>query len=66
MRLNLLLGDAFTHELANYVRPRLRSGKPSLFSELKSLYARDDKFVFLRLDKVSSHTVECPETSKLT
>jgi tetratricopeptide (TPR) repeat protein len=50
--LDFLEGDAFSTELANYVRPRLRSGKPSLFSELKSLYVRPDGFNFQYLDKV--------------
>jgi len=52
--LDFLEGEAFSAELANYVRPRLRSGKPSLFSELKSLYARaEDQTTFEHPDKVS-------------
>lgn len=51
--LDFLEGDAFTAELANYVRPRLRSGKPSLFSELKSLYARDHAHALVHSDKVN-------------
>jgi hypothetical protein len=50
--LDFLEGEAFSAELANYVRPRLRSGKPSLFSELKSLYARAADQTFEFPDKV--------------
>ncbi|KAL6079103.1 N-alpha-acetyltransferase 16, NatA auxiliary subunit [Balamuthia mandrillaris] len=41
--LDFLEGKAFTTELENYIRPRLSKGKPSLFSELKSVYQRPGK-----------------------
>jgi len=41
--LDFLAGDKFERRLAQYVRKPLRKGVPSLFSDLKPLYADGDK-----------------------
>ncbi|KAG0580041.1 hypothetical protein KC19_4G143400 [Ceratodon purpureus] len=60
--LDLLEGDAFKAAVSMYVRPFLRKGVPSLFSDLRSLYSHPGKVEIL--EEVFLEIMSSLETSK--